>query len=278
MSRLLWNTAGERLFETGVDRGVLYPTDDLGYAWNGLISVAEAPTGGDAKAYYLDGVKFLNVSTAEEFEATLEAFSSPAEFAACEGVAQVQNGLFVSQQRRKSFGLTYRTLVGNDIDGLDHGYKIHIVYNALAAPAERNNATMGDSITPTTLSWQITTRPPAMINYKPTAHFVVDTRYAPKALLQSIESILYGSSTTPPRLPNSFELMGLFGNLMSLRIVPLADPNSWEIHTVDQEDVLKANTIMTFVRPPMPEPGEEPILWLDSSDPSAIIPKLLTGE
>lgn len=210
MARLDWSAVGERFYETGVDRGVLYVGNIPGVAWTGLTSVSESPTGGDAKAYYIDGVKYLNLSSAEEFEATIEAFASPPEFGPCDGTVSVQNGLFVTQQPRKPFGLSYRTRIGNDIDGTDHGYKIHLIYNALAAPSSRPNNTMGDSTDPISFSWSITTLPPSFTGYKPTAHFLIDSRMTPKETLIEIEDILYGSDASAPRLPFAQEVVDIF--------------------------------------------------------------------
>lgn len=210
MTRLAWGAHGERFFETGTDRGVLYLTGAPGVPWNGLKAVNESPTGGEPRPYYLDGYKYLNVASAEEYAATLEAFSSPREFAVCDGTLGIHNGLFVTQQPRSQFGLSYRTLVGNDKDGDQHGYKIHLVYNALAAPSQRNNQTTGDGVNPLTLSWSITTQPPLLAGIKPTAHFVIDSRFTPPVLLKTIEDILYGSIDGDARLPSVQELADLF--------------------------------------------------------------------
>jgi len=210
MSRLTWSTVGERVYETGVDRGVLYVANQAGVAWTGLTSVEEAPTGGDAKPYYLDGIKFLNIAAAEEFEATINAFSSPPEFGLCDGISSVQNGLFATQQPRKAFGLSYRTLIGNDVSGAGYAYKIHLVYNALSAPSSRSNNTMGSSTEPSAFSWQISTLPPAITGYKPTAHFVIDSRSTSVPILTRIENVLYGTETVAPRLPTPNELITLY--------------------------------------------------------------------
>ena len=195
MPRLTWGQVGERYFETGVDRGVLYVGASAGVPWNGLTSVSEDLSGGEARPYYIDGVKYLNLAAAEEFVATIAAFSSPKEFGVCDGVSSIQNGLFVTQQPRKSFGLCYRTLIGNDVDGTDHGYKLHVVYNALAAPASRSNNTIADSSEPTALSWSVSTLAPGLSGYRPTAHLIFDSRYTPPNLLAAVEDILYGSDT-----------------------------------------------------------------------------------
>jgi hypothetical protein len=210
MTKLAWGSHGERFFETGIDRGVLYLPGQDGVPWNGLKAVNEAPSGGEPVPYYIDGFKYLNVATAEEFKATLDAFSSPNEFARCDGRQSIQNGLFATQQPRLPFNLSYRTLVGNDIKGTEHGYKIHLVYNALAAPAQRSNQTAGNTTTPLALSWGITTTPPKMTGLKPTAHLVIDSRLTPPNLMTVIEDILYGSDDVNPTLPSVDELMELF--------------------------------------------------------------------
>lgn len=210
MSRLTWGAPTERFFESGVDRGVLYVGAAAGVPWNGLVSVSESPTGGDPKPAYIDGYKFRNVASFEEFEATLEAFAAPKEFAPCDGSLSIQNGLIATQQPRRSFDLSYRTKVGNAVEGLDHAYKIHLVYNALAAPAQRNNATLSDSQGLNALSWSLTTLPPSVTGYKPTAHWIIDSRDAPSGLLTAIEDILYGTAVAAPRMPLVSELISMF--------------------------------------------------------------------
>lgn len=210
MTRLAWGQQGERLYETGVDRGVLYPPFGPGVSWNGLVAVRESPSGGEPRVYYVDGYKYMNLAAAEEFEATLEALSSPSEFAICDGTVSVSNGLFVTQQPRRSFGLSYRTRVGNDVDGIDHAYKIHLVYNALAAPNERDHNTLNASVDPSIFSWSLTTLPPPIEGYRPTAHFTVDARYTDPTTLQTLEDLLYGSGVANARLPSVSELISLF--------------------------------------------------------------------
>lgn len=208
MTRLNWGTTGERYYEAGVDRGVLYIAG-VGVPWNGLTAVKESPSGGEPTPYYIDGIKFRNLSAAEEFEATIEAFTSPPEFTVCEGIVSIHNGLFVGGQPRVPFSLSYRTNIGNDVDGQDHGYKIHLVYNALAAPAQRENNTLGESPEPMNLSWGVTTMPPALANRRPSAHFVIDSRTTDPLLLQDVEDILYGSTTLVSSLPTPTELVAL---------------------------------------------------------------------
>lgn len=212
MSRLNWGTAGERYYETGVDRGVLYAGLSPGVSWNGLVSVSEAPSGGDPMPYYVDGIKYLNLASVEEFVATVTAFSSPREFDACDGTTAISNGLFVTQQPRKSFGLCYRTKIGNDIDGAEHGYKLHLVYNALASSSDRANTTINESTDASQLSWGITTQAAVISGYKASAHLVIDSRYTPKLLLKTLEDILYGTSSTSPNLQSASEISSLFSS------------------------------------------------------------------
>jgi hypothetical protein len=210
MSQISWNPIGQRFFETGIDRGVLFVEGLDGVPWNGLISVSESPDAGDVTPYYVDGIKYLNHVALEEFKATIQAFTYPEEFSSCDGTHHVDNGLFVTQQRKRSFGLSYRTRVGNDTEGVNHAYKLHIVYNATASPTDRANQTLGGEVEPDNFSWEITTKPPDFKGWKPTAHFVIDSRKTPEILLSNIEDILYGSYKGPARLPEVDELLFLF--------------------------------------------------------------------
>ena len=210
MSRLTWDAIGARYYETGVDRGVLYVGTELGVAWTGLISVSESPSGGDPRPYYIDGEKYLNLATAEEFEATITALNAPKEFGPCDGQKAIQNGLIVTHQPRVQFGFSYRTKIGNDIQGVDHGYKIHLVYNALAKPAERTHASLSPDTNPATFQWSITTLAPAITGYKPTAHLVVDSRYTDPDILAAVEGLIYGDEVLNPTLPSPDELIELF--------------------------------------------------------------------
>lgn len=210
MTRLTWGDAGQRFYEAGADRGVLYVGDNAGVAWNGLTAVRENPSGGEPQPYYIDGYKYINLATAEEFEATIDAFSSPAAFGVCDGTSSIANGLFITQQRRQEFNLCYRTGVGNDVDGLDHGYKLHLIYNALAKPASRDNQSLTDTPAPTNLSWSITTAPPRITGYRPTAHMVVDSRSTPSELLEELETILYGQEFVDPEMPTQAALIAMF--------------------------------------------------------------------
>lgn len=276
MAVLEWGTAGQRFFETGTDRGVLYPKVGQGVAWNGLLSVSEAPTGGEAKPYYIDGFKYLNLATAEEYAATIEAYSAPPEFGVCDGTAAIHNGLFITQQRRESFGFAYRTRIGNDVDGVEHGYKLHLVYNALSSPSQRNNVTIGDTSDPMTLSWGITTAPPPLSGFRPSAHFVIDSVKAPVSVLTIIEDIMYGSATTAPRLPQVSELVNLFKSFMML-MPDMLEAGVWEIFNTDE-----AAKSATIVGPVAPSPAEDgtPLLWFDTSvgGNNYATLKLITGD
>lgn len=210
MSRLVWGDSATRFYETGLDRGVLYSSDSSGVSWSGLISVTESPSGGDPRPFYLDGVKYLNLSSAEEFEATIVAFDSPPEFAVCDGVVSVHNGLFATQQRRQTFGMSYRTLIGNGLDSSPLAYKIHVVYNALTTPSQRSNQTINGSADASTLSWKITTLPPAATGIKRTSHFVIDSRYTDPTVLSTVEDTLYGTDSVGSALPTPDDLIALF--------------------------------------------------------------------
>lgn len=223
MPRLTWSSIGERFYELGVDRGVLFVDDAPGVAWSGIVSIDEAPSGGEAKPYYLDGVKYLNLSEKEEFEATINAFYSPPEFDACDGIGLVRPGLFVSQQRRKPFGLSYRTKIGNDIEGADYAYKIHLIYNALAAPTQRTNASFSENAEAPVLSWSISTKPVLIPGMQRSSHLTVDTTTAPAYSVELLESILYGDESTPARLPTPDEVVSMFTNASPLVVTDNSD-------------------------------------------------------
>ena len=214
MSKLVWDNTGDRLYETGVRNGVLYiPTNGVysnGYAWNGLTAVTESPSGAEATALYADDIKYLSLLSTEEFGATIEAYTYPDEFAECDGSASLVDGVSIGQQKRKTFGLCYRTAIGNDVDGNDHGYKLHMIYGALAAPSEKAYATINDSPEAITFSWEITTTPVNVTGFKPTASIVIDSTKADPTCLAALEEILYGKNGTgdngqtgavDPRLP-----------------------------------------------------------------------------
>lgn len=222
MPRLDWDAPGVRFYEAGIDRGVLYVAGSPGVVWNGLTSVNESPTGGDPQAYYIDGVKYLNVAAREEFEATITAFTYPEEFEVCDGSRQPRRGLFLTHQRRKSFGLSYRTLIGSDQTD-SFGYKLHIVYNALASPTERNHGTLKEQTDPDDFSWKITTRPPTMTGYKRTSHVVIDSRITDPSVLSSIEDILYGTDADSARIPTLDELISAYDAISTMTVVDNGD-------------------------------------------------------
>ncbi len=202
MTAITWDDVGERLYETGVDHGVLYPQDSDGtYAggvpWNGLVTVNERPTGGEANPQYADNIKYLNLMSAEEFEATIEAFTYPDEFAICDGTAEPVEGVFVGQQTRRGFGFSYRTLIGNDVEGTDYGYKLHLIYGAMAEPSEKSRDTVNDSPEATTFSWDVTTTPVAVTGLKPTSHIVIDSTKVDATKLKALEDMLYGEGGEP---------------------------------------------------------------------------------
>lgn len=204
MSKLVWDETGERIYETGIDRGVLYPVVKgaypKGYAWNGLTSVSESPSGAEASPIYADNIEYLSLISAEKFAATIEAYTYPDEWGACDGSAEVAKGVTIGQQKRKAFGLSYRSLIGNDIEDTDYGYKIHLIYNGKAAPSERSRQTVNESLEAVQFSWGVSTTP-VTINttnpntgkvYKPTAHLEIDSTKVDSTRLKEFEDILYG--------------------------------------------------------------------------------------
>ena len=216
MAKLVWDKTGDRLYETGVKNGVLYiPTAGVyskGVAWNGLTAVTESPSGAEATALYADDTKYLSLMSAEEFGATIEAYTYPDEFAACDGSAELADGVMIGQQKRSTFGLCYKTTIGNDTEGNDHGYKLHIIYGALAAPSEKAYASINDSPEAITFSWEITTTPVNVTGAKPTASLVIDSTKADPSKLAALEDILYGKDGEPanePRLPLPDEIKSL---------------------------------------------------------------------
>jgi hypothetical protein len=222
MARLDWNAVGSHFYEAGVDRGVLYVDGYSGVPWNGLTSVTESPSGGDSKSFYIDGVKYLTVSSPEEFEGTITAFTYPDEFAQCNGSVEPRGGLFLTHQRRKTFSLSYRTLIGNDHTE-SFGYKLHIIYNALASPSERSNETLKDSTNPNDFSWKIACKPPTMEGYKPTSHVVIDSRTTDPSVLSKIEDILYGTDEDSARIPTLDELISVYDTISLLTVIDNGD-------------------------------------------------------
>ncbi|QXO14049.1 major tail protein [Gordonia phage AlainaMarie] len=223
MAEIKWDAAGDRLYETGVDHGVLFIPDNTGayangYAWNGLTSVSESPSGAEPNPQYADNIKYLNLISNEEFGATIEAFTYPEEFAQCDGTAVV-GGVQIAQQARKTFGFSYRTLIGNDLVGTDFGYKIHLVYGCNAAPSEKSRSTVNDSPEAATFSWELTTNPVPVEGispttgkpFRPTAHVTIDSTMVSESALAEFESILYGTANTEPRLPSPTEVLEMVG-------------------------------------------------------------------
>ena len=214
MSKIVWDAIGEHTFETGVRNGVLYLKDaegayNTGVAWNGLTSVSESPEGAEATDLYADDIKYLTLMSAENFKATIEAYTYPVEFEECDGSATIANGVVIGQQSRKPFGLCYRTAIGNDTDGNEHGYKLHIVYGCQASPSEKQYSTINDSPEAITFSWEVNTTPVNVTGKKPTATLIIDSTKADKAKLTALEAILYGSEQTEPRLPLPDEIATL---------------------------------------------------------------------
>lgn len=207
MAKITWDQTGERIYETGVDHGVLYPYGSseapygTGVAWNGLTNVTESPSGAEPSPIYADNIKYVNLMSTEEYGATIEAYTYPDEFAECDGSKELAPGVYAGQQARKTFGMSYRTKIGNDVDGEDHGYKLHLIYGALAAPSERSYATVNDSPEATTFSWEITTTPVEVTGGKPTACITIDSTKVDKTKLDALEKILYGDGATGPKLP-----------------------------------------------------------------------------
>lgn len=213
MATLTWDVQGERYYETGVSKGVLYPFKEgkysKGVAWNGLTAVNESPSGAEPTPLYADNIKYLNLLSNEEFAATVEAYTYPDEFAECDGSAELAVGVSVGQQKRIPFGLSYVTKLGNDTDGQDHGYKIHLIYGALAKPTQKNYATINDSPEAITFSWELTTTPVAVPNMKPTACITIDSTKVTPENLKKIEDKLYGRDTEEATLPTPAELAAL---------------------------------------------------------------------
>lgn len=222
MTKLAWDLVGERTYETGVDHGVLYRPNNQGvyeegFPWNGLVSVTEAPSGAESNKQYADNIVYLNLQSAEEFGGTIEAFTYPNEFAVCDGSVVVEGGVSIGQQSRKSFGLSYRTKYGNDTQGNDYGYKLHLVYGALASPSERQYSTINDSPEAITFSWEFSTTPVPVgtiggTEFKPTALIVVDSTKTDADALQALEDLLYGTAGTDASLPSPAEVIAMVSN------------------------------------------------------------------
>lgn len=212
---LVWDKVGERTYETGISKCVLYPVQDggaynKGVAWSGISSISESPSGADSSAIYADNIKYLSLTAAEDFGGTITAFTYPEEFTECDGSAEIAEGVTIGQQTRKMFGLAYRTILGNDTKYEDHGYKLHLIYGAKASPSEASYSTVNDSPEAMEMSWEFTTTPVDVAGHKPTARLIIDsTKVAPEKL-QKLEDILYGNDSDEPRLPLPDEILTLF--------------------------------------------------------------------
>lgn len=227
MSELVWDETGQRFYETGVDRGVLFMPNNQGaytngVAWNGLVSVTESPSGAEPNAQYADNIKYLNLYSAEEFSATLEAFTYPDEFAAYDGLGVPTPGVTIGQQARRSFGLCYRTKIGNDVDGEDHGYKLHLLYGCTASPSEKAYNTINDSPEAITFSWEISTVPVAVTGMKPTAVVTINSTEVDAGDLAALEQILYGDVGVDPALPLPDAIVTMFQG--GVTVVTPAEP------------------------------------------------------
>ena len=216
MAKLVWDQVGERLYETGTDHGVVYPQDSngaypQGYAWNGLTAVSESPSGAEPTDLWADNIKYLSIRSAEEFGATIEAYTYPDEFAVLDGSAELTDGVMIGQQTRKAFGFSYRTRLGNDIQFEEYGYKLHLLYGCTVSPSEKAYQTINDSPEAITFSWEMTTTPVAVTGYKPTATLTIDSSKfntsEKRGYLQDLEDVLYGTASSEPRLPLPDEVL-----------------------------------------------------------------------
>lgn len=227
MAKLEWDKTGERLYETGTDRGVLYVASNgtypTGVAWNGLTGVDENPSGAEANAQYADNIKYLELRSAEDFGATVTAYTYPDEFEQCDGSAEPTTGMYIGQQARKMFGMSYRTKIGNDVDGDEHGYYLHLIYGATASPSQRSYKTFNDSPEPIEFSWEVTTTPVNITGYKPVAHVRINSTKADAEKLAFLESVLYGTdaegnnegTTASLPLPDAVKYILINGTLPS---------------------------------------------------------------
>lgn len=215
MSKLVWDSVGERTYETGVDRGVVYPQEAGAYpkgaAWNGLTAVNLTPSGAEATPLYANNRKYLNLLSVEELGGTIEAYTYPDEFAECNGEKELAPGVRVSQQKRKTFGFSFRNMIGNDTDGTAYGYKLHLVYGALAAPSEQANATINDAPEAKTMSWEFSTTPVEIEGFEPSSHIEIDSTTVDAAKLKALEDILYGTESEEARLPLPDEVAEIIG-------------------------------------------------------------------
>jgi hypothetical protein len=222
LTKIVWDAMASRVYQTGIDRGVLYVGNSPGVPWNGITSVIENSSGGAVKPLYLDGEKFSNLASSEEYDANLSAYTYPDEFEICDGTASVRPGLLVTRQKRKSFGLSYRTRVGNALSS-DLGYRIHIVYNATASPSVHTYKTIGDTVSANDFNWKLSALPPVTQGYKRTSHIILDSRYLTPEVLSAVEDILYGTDSTLSRLLSFAELVDLIDTNATLTVVDNGD-------------------------------------------------------
>lgn len=261
--RLVWDAIGERLYETGVRNCVLYPVENKEYpkgvAWNGITQISENPSGADSNPIYADDIKYLNLISAEEFGANISAYTYPDEFAVCDGSASPADGVIIGQQTRKQFGLCYRTVIGNDTDGTDYGYKLHLIYGAQAAPSERGYQTINDSPEAIEFSWELTTTPVNVAGYKPTACIHIDSTKVNKDNLATLEDILYGTDTEDARLPMPDEVIEIMGGGSVDYDISLNKANATV--TVGGTVKLKATT----------KPSDVTVTWTSSAESVATV-------
>jgi hypothetical protein len=237
MTKLIWDASGDRFFETGVDQGVLYLLNqtsgqyDSGFAWNGLTTVTESPSGAESNKQYADNIMYLNLLSIEQFGGTVEAYTYPDQFAECDGTSQPEPGVSIGQQPRKPFGLCFRTRKGNDLEGTEKGYKLHLIYNALAAPSEKAYSTINDSPAPIAFSWAISTTPIAVTGYKPTSELVIDSTLVDADALATLLDTLYGTVGSDPSLPLPDDVLALFaGTITMVTVIPPTYDNG--THTI----------------------------------------------
>lgn len=209
MTKLEWDAVGERTFETGVEKGVFYPIGGAGVPWNGLVSVEEISSGAELQSYYFDGDKYVDHISSEDYQANVTAYTYPDEFEECDGLLEIQPGLFATRQRRKPFNLCYRTIVGNDVDGYEHGYKLHLVYNVTASPSPRGYQSLGADPSAINFVWQVNAVPVPSVTNKPTAYLVVDSTRIDSGILLGLENVLYGTDTEDPAFPTQSEVSAL---------------------------------------------------------------------
>lgn len=244
MARVAWGSPGEKRFETGVDRGVLYLKNLPGVAWNGLTAVSEKSKSGEVEEFYLDGNKYRLFSKYDEYAATIEAFSTPSEFDTCLGRVSVSPGLLITNQKRYPFGFSYRTLLGNDLAGVDNGYKIHLVYNAVATPPSRSYSSLSNSPNPNRVSLEIDSKAPRLAGHRPTAHVVIDSTQTPPLVLSYLENILYGDDVRDPRLPYPEELVETFASPFEFLLTVNGD-GSYTVEGLAVERPVGGGFIMT---------------------------------